>query len=38
MSVYSNVTEQDMINLRNLAEQQKKLLKLKTESLNRHMI
>ena len=34
MSIYSNVTEEDMINLRKLAEQQKinELLKLKIES------
>ena len=34
MSIYSNVTEQDLINLRKLEEQQKisELLKLKAES------
>ena len=35
MSIYSNVTEQDMINLRNLAEQQKnqRALKIKNRIL-----
>ena len=34
MSIYSNVTEQDMINLRNLAEQQRnqRALKIKKKS------
>ena len=35
MSIYSNVTEQDLINLRQLAEQQKnqRALKIKNRSL-----
>ena len=35
MSIYSNVTEQDLINLRNLAEQQKnqRALKIKNRFL-----
>ena len=32
MSIYSNVTEQDLINLRKLAEQQKKQRALKTKN------
>ena len=36
MSIYSNVTEQDLINLRKLAEQQKnqRSLKIKNRILN----
>ena len=33
MSIYSNVTEQDMINLRKLAEQQRNQRGLKIENL-----
>ena len=32
MSIYSNVTEQDLINLRKLAEQQKEQRALKTKN------
>ena len=32
MSIYSNVTEQDMINLRKLAEQQKEQRAIKTKN------
>ena len=33
MSIYFNVTEQDLINLRKLAEQQKRALKIKNKIL-----
>ena len=37
MSIFSNVTEQDLINLRNLAEQQKnqRAIKIKNRNLKR---
>ena len=40
MRTYSNVTEQDLINLRKLAEQQKeqRALKIKNKILEKHMM